>query len=1347
MGGMLADESALYQQFHQPRTRSHATVPLRFLIWSPCMTDSGAGAGSGGADDGGRPGITAVATRVEFGALLTDLRRRCGASLRELADAVGSSPSTLSGWCRAENLPFPAQDDLFRALLVQLGVLDTAPWMDALDRVRGAGSVRNANPAPYRGLHNFTTADADWFHGRAELLEQAVTRFHALLADDRPRLLVLVGASGSGKTSLIHAGLCPRLAEAGIACLTMTPGTDPTRRLTELFDEHPGTDEHPRTGVTQIEQRLRTDPGGRFDGASPPTGPTGIDLAVVIDQFEELFTVCADEAERTRFLSMLEAIAAPGGRCAVVVGLRVDFYADVVATSHLVQALQDAQILVGPMDAPQLTSAIVEPARQAGWSVDDDLVALLLRDFVPSGSLGGRHDAGALPLLSHALLETWNRARRGRLTVADYHAAGGIHGAVEQSAERVFAQLSVDEQALVRQIFLRLVHVAGPGIATRRQAHSVELEGLAGGAGSGDAARPSRSATAKVLDRFVAARLLTAHEDTIEITHESLLASWPRLRGWITEDLEGLAVHRRITEASRIWADSGKDPSRLARGAALEEMSAVSRPGSSTLQLSQTEQEYVAASAAAAAAAAAVARRRTVRLRALVGVATVSALLASSLALVVTGSRADAVAARDEALSRQIALTAERLRATDPNLAAQLAVAGYRVAPTTEARSTLLDGSVVPTPARALGGAGSTAVAVNGRGLAAFSDATDGTVQLLHLDGRARAGMLHSDEPGTEIYALTFTPDGRVLAVGDTTAAIGLWDVSRPDDPRRLAGTLRGPTGPVQQLAVSADGTELAAVGTGDGVYRWDISDPAEPVALPVLPVETTSWSVAYRRDGTHIVAGDDAGGVHVWDITGDPVRVATLELADRQVTALAISPDGESLAAGSRFGVLGVWDLSDPAAPAPLDVPGTEFDSWVNTAAFSPDGRHLVAGSSDLGLRVWDTDTWAHTRTLEHPAAVTQAAFTGDGQALATAATDGTLRIWDRHALLPVAQSSSVWNFSFSSAGERLVAFTGAETGLWDVTDPTAPQPLADPVLAPQLSFAGSGAMSPDGSLLAHGTLTGQVLLVDVSDPEAPALVGRPFGEDTGLVEAVAFNADGTLLAAGGNDDAVSIWDVTTPRRPRLTAVVEDPDGIVLNLAWHPHEPWVAAPSADGRTYLVDVTDAEEPAVLAALDGFDSEVYAAEFHPGGDVVAVAGSDTRVMLWDLTDPGSPRPVGEPLTGPAGRIFSLSFSPSGDALAAAVGDGTTWVWDTSDVARPLRHAVLGPAEGQAYSVAFSPSGDVLAGSGADARIRMWATDAEALVDRICATVGDPITVEEWDTYVAGRAFDPPCRPRS
>jgi WD40 repeat protein/transcriptional regulator with XRE-family HTH domain len=1275
-----------------------------------------------GATDDGAPPITEVTTRAELGLHLTALRRRSSFSLRELAAAIGSSPSTLSGWCRAENLPFPAQHELFRDMLRTLGVADPEPWMAALVRVRdGAGAREPAGDPPYQGLESFGRDDAERFFGREELVRQAHDRWRAIVADPaRPNLLVLVGASGSGKSSVLHAGLRPRLERDGARCWTMAPGPSPVTRL--------------RTRLAELEGAAVAE----TDGARQ---------VLLVDQFEELFTACQDAAERVRFLRAIEELAAParGPAVGVVVTLRIDFYGELVATrQQLAPVLQDAQVLVGPMDRTELTRAIVGPAERAGVGVDHDLVALVLRDFLPTGALAGAHDAGALPLLSHALLETWRRARRGQLTVADYHAAGGIDGAIERSAEQVYAALTPDEQAVVRQLFLRLVHLEGDTIATRRVATYEELDGLEAGATS----------LAAVLDRFVDARLLTAHRTSVEITHEALLAAWPRLRAWIDEDRETLRLHRRIVEAAHAWAESGRDPASLVRGTRLEAMRPWLDGGSHRLVLSRLERDLLDASVVQADAEQVTARRRTRRLRALAVAASVFAVLAGVSALAAVQARSEALQARDEALSRQVALSSARLAEVDPGLAAQLAVVGYDIAPTSEARGALLDAAASPRSGRILGGAGSTAVAATADGrLVAVSDAVASHVQLLVPDGEAglaRAATLPLADPEAESFALAFSPDGTRLAVGDTTAAITLWDVADPDRPERLGEPLRGPEGPTQALAFHPAGTELAAVGLGDGVFRWEVTDPSAPRPLPLLPSEHITWSVAYHPGGDHLVVGEDAGAAVLWELGADPRPVVDLPLSDRSTLAVAFSPDGAAVAAGSRTGELGVWELGDLAAaagegwtPTRVEVTDATFDSWLNSLAFSPDGDLLVGGSSDGALQLYATSTWSPVRQLPHPAAITTVTFTDDGATLLSSATDGTTRSWDLAASLPVTLGGSIWSVGFTE-GRHLAAFSAVDTGVWDATDPWALRPLLDPIPEPPdeaLAFTGGGAVSPDGRWLAHGTRGGEVLLHDRTGPDPTE--GTPLGTSPGLVEMTAFSADGVLVAAGGGDTAVRVWALDGAGSATPVATFDDPTENVLNLAFSPVGRLLAAASADDHVYLYDLSDPADARLVARLGGFDSEVYAVAFDPDASVLAAAGTDAVVQRWDLTDPTDPQPIGAPLAGPTGRVFDLAFHPRGDRLAAAVADGTAWVWDTTDREAPVRHAALGPSPGPVYTVRFAPAGDLLVAGGAHGELHRWPVAEEDAIARICAGTGDPLTEAEWELYLPDRAYAPPC----
>lgn len=1299
--------------------------------------------------------VDGVVTRGELAEMLTALRQVSGRSLRDLGRDVGVGKSTVDDWCAGRRLPFPKQDAAFGRLLEQLGIDDVDPWLDALRRVRGAArSTRRAGHAPYRGLDVFRAEDRAWFFGRDELVARLHARFCGIVESPRrPRLLFVVGASGSGKSSLLHAGLGPRLRDDGHPLVSLSPGAHPLRRLAGALADHAGTAPPPEGAD---DERLgawlatATDVlAGETGGARTPDRDPG--LVVVVDQFEELFTTCEDPAEQAAFLTALDRLASgPAPPRTVVVGLRIDFYPALVATGQWTAPLQDAQILVEPMTRAELTAAIVEPARRAGITVDDALVELALRELIAPGAIDERPDAGALPLLSHALLEAWHHASGDRITADDYRDAGGIRRAVEESAEHAYRGLDERAQVVAQRMFLRLVNVDPNNVATRRTATRDELAGLAAGTAAGDdRATPPDT----VLAAFVDARLVTAHESTVEIAHEALLGAWPRLRSWIDGDREGILLRRRLGDATQVWLEHDRDPSALATGARLEVMQRWA-DGDAAAHLSPDEHAFLDASTERAVGEARTRRRRTRRLRVLAAATTAMAVLAASLAAVARDQRSDAVTARDEALSRQLALSADALRDTDPSVAAHLALRGYEVAPTAQARAALLETADLPFTTRYAGGAGSTAVgASRGDGLVASSNSVDGTVQLFTQTGSdqdqadrllVRRGVIEVGDPGVEVYALALTPDDAVLAVGDTSASVDLWDVTDPDAPSHLAGPLAGPDGPVQHLAVSADGTELAASGRGPGIARWDISDPSAPDLLPTIPSDSTTLGVAYSPDGSHIAFGQATGRVRLWRLGTTPSEVASLQVGDRDVDAVAFSPDGRTLAAGGKGNEARAWDIGDPASPTEVPLSDRDFGAWVNATAFSPDGKYLVAGSSDGTLRVWSTADWSVSADLPHPDAITQVAFTRDGATLVSVATDGATRLWDLAAAVPPMLDARAFSLTYSDDGARLAAFSGADTGVWDTSDPDRPVRLVKVTSPdPEAPFSGSGDMTGDGDLLVQGAVDGTVHLVDVTDPVAPLFVGGPLGGSDALVEQAAFSNDGGLVAAAGDDGTVRVWDVGSPERPRLAATLHDSRQIMLNVVWSPAGPLLAANGSDGLTYLYDLEDPDEPELLARLDGFDSDSYASAFTSDGRTLAVGGSDRIVILWDLRDPSAPERIGDPITGPPSRIYDLAFSPGGELLVGAVVDGTAWVWDAGDLRAPRRTAVLGPFDGPAFTVAVSPDGATVAASGADRQIHLWPTDEAAVVAATCSRLGDPLTEDEWTTHMPDEPFEPPC----
>jgi hypothetical protein len=437
--------------------------------------------------------------------------------------------STVGDYLSGRHLPATAQ--LIRVLQA-CGIRDgdeVARWEAALERTRRAGGRRTGRP-PYRGLARFEREDAPWFFGR----EEAVERLTKLATEPSTLPLMLVGTSGAGKSSLLRAGLLPRLkvqADAGLGgpAAVYEPTTAPLPGLKKVLAE-------------------------LADLAGPED--IGIRPTLIIDQFEQIFTLCPDEDQRYEFIAQICDTARSS---LVIISLRADFYSHAVRYPTLAAAAQERQILLGAMTSEQLRRAIVEPARRERIDVEDGLTELLLADLGSrEAPHKGAYEPGALPLLSHALQVTWEHSRGGRMTTADYLANGGVRQAIARTAEEAYSMLPPGQQPLARQLFLRLVQVADDMPPTRSSAERSELEKTLG-----EDAR-------QVLDLFVTERLLTIDADTVQITHEALLAAWPRLRSWIDASTEDLRTRRRISEAARMWAAVGREPDALWRGSLLE---------------------------------------------------------------------------------------------------------------------------------------------------------------------------------------------------------------------------------------------------------------------------------------------------------------------------------------------------------------------------------------------------------------------------------------------------------------------------------------------------------------------------------------------------------------------------------------------------------------------------------------------------------------------------------------------------------------------------------------------------------------------------------------------------------
>ena len=1239
----------------------------------------------------GLPDPDRIETQQDFGRELTALRRNAGLTVRQVARAAELPVSTAGDYFSGRHLPPDGRAEQLLGILRACGETDPAVlarWTSALQRAkRPPGRRAVGADAPYRGLARFEREDARWFFGRED-----VTDLLAELTDEEnPLPLILVGPSGAGKSSLLRAGLLPRLTgPVGL----MEPADTPLATL--------------RATLAELEA----------DGQRP---------AVIVDQFEAVFTQCPDESERAEFVAEVCELAKSA---LVILALRADFYTHALRYPGLAAALQSRHVVLGPMTAEQVRRAITEPARLARVDVEEGLVGLLLHDLTPPEQAGGpaAYQAGALPLLSHALLATWEHSRGGTLTVADYLSSGGISDALTRTAEGVYGSLSPAEQRLARRLFLRLVQVSDDAPPTRATVMLSELRAWGG-------------ESEHVLARFVAERLITVDADAARITHDALLSAWPRLRSWIEGGLEHLLTGRRVAGAARAWQDAGRESAALWRGSQLAAAKGWASDEDDPASPGTLAGEFIVASIAAEQEHQLAERRRTRRLRRLVASLVVLVVAVGTLAGFAFQQRQEATTARDDANSRETAVEAGQVRGQDAPLAAQLSVAAYDTAGTPQATASLLESSGSPAAARLLDSAGvvqAVSLSPDRRLLAAA--AADGTLRLWDVTSPGHpvpVGAPLEQASDSPLYATAFSPDGRILAAAGPAAWSSCGTSSRPGHPVRLA-RLTGPANTVYSVAFSPDGKTLAAGSADDTVRLWDVAVPAYPAPLgrPLTGAAGYVQSVAFSPDGKTLAAGSADDTVRLWNVT-DPASPrpfgGPLTGPRSLVTGVAFSPNGRLLVAASQDHKLWLWRISGGHAVPDGTLTGAV--NWLNAVAFSPDGSMVAAGTSDASVLVWNLATRALTATLPAPQPVTSLAWDETGR-LAAGDADGTVSLWTLPT--PVLLTGNAPSGVAYSPDGATLAVGGQNVQLWNAARRTliATRPL------PAGTITNGIAYSPAGTLIAIARSDGAVWLLDARTLQ-PA--GSPFRVTaTGNAESVAFSPDGKLLATAGDDGTVRLWSLADPARPRQLASVHDSGTYVYTVVFAPDGRTIAAASTDNLTRLWDVTDPARPVLLGRpLAGPASYAIGLAFSPDSRLLAVGSADKTVRLWNVSDPAHPALVGTPLTGPTSYVWAVAFSPEGTTLAAGVTDGTVWMWNLADPAHPALIATLTGPQGHVFSVAFSPSGRTLAAASNDGTVHLWDTSPAAAKADVCAGAGQGLTRQEWATYIPGVTYRAPC----
>ena len=610
---------------------------------------------------------------------------------------------------------------------------------------------------PFKGLASFEPVDAEYYFGRERLVAELVARLVGA------GFLGIVGPSGSGKSSVLRAGLLPALAGG------VLPGSGGWRRL--LL----------RPGERPLEELRRVLVSGAKDPLAEALDalPDNSRLLLAVDQLEELFTACRSDAERTAFAGMLARAAAdPDGRAVVVVALRADFYGRVAAYPGLAELVGANHVLVGPMQASELRRVVELPAGRVGLRVEPELASALVEDVAG--------EPGALPLLSTALLELWQKRQDNTLTLAAYRGSGGVHGAVARLAEGTYSRIPVERQQLVRALMLRLVGEGEGDASVRRRAPLAELD------------LERNVDVADVLETLADSRLVTVSEGSVEVAHEALLREWPRLREWIEEDAEGRRLRRQITEAATAWDADERDEGELYRGARLA--AALDWSTDHALDLNELEREFVTESRDASEKETKRVRRTNRRLRGLLFGGAVFLVAAVTGGIFAAIQRSEARAAETGQLAQR--LGAQALVEEDLDLSVLLARQAVAVADTAQTRGYLLS-------------------------------------ELLRSP--AAIGIMHGGND--DLKTLVVSPDGKTLATAGVGAGIRLFDTETYE---QIGEPIDVPTGPrglkeVTSLAYSPDGKTLAFVtgfdaGTGGylrviDVQTRDVLAEARPFA------------------------------------------------------------------------------------------------------------------------------------------------------------------------------------------------------------------------------------------------------------------------------------------------------------------------------------------------------------------------------------------------------------------------------------------------------------------------------------------------------------------------------------
>lgn len=1169
---------------------------------------------------------------------------------------------------------------------------------------------------PYKGLRAFQAADHDDFFGREALIDRLVAQ---LVEDgDLSRFLAVVGPSGSGKSSLVKAGLIPALWRGDLPgserwfIVDMLPGARPLDELEVALT---------RVAANQssnLHEQLQRDEYGLLRVAGLILPDDGSELVVVIDQFEEVFTLVEDEATRAHFLALLHAaVIEPRSRVRVVVTMRADFYDRPLRYPGFGELVRDRMETIMPLSVEELERAIVHPSKRVGVKFEDGLVPAIIEEV--------HYQPGGLPLLQYALTELFEQRENRTLTHEAYQSIGGTVGALAGRADEIYGNLDEAGQEMTRQMFLRLVTL-GEGVEdTRRRVNRSELQAVTEDADLMD----------EVIDTYAAYRLLSLDNDpatrspTVEVGHEAILREWERLRGWLNEYRDEIRLQRQLSHAVAEWHEAGQDASYLVRGMRLEQFEgwtaetdlALTLKERGFLEASFTERERQGEIERKQQAREAALEKRSRRvLQALVVVFLLAAVISVGLALIAfdregQAQEAHAHAEREAEVNHSLVLAnsaGERLEAGQTDLALALALEAVNIdQPPFEAERALREMALGPGSRAVLGRHSNSIrdIVFSPNARLALSDscaelsADDACVrgELILWDAEAETELRYLEGHTDWVNGVSFGSDGQTALSGSGDSTLILWDVVTGDIIRRFTGH----TGGINSIAMSQDGQTVLSgssdgtlilweVVTGEIIRRFEghtdavrsvtfspdeqtIASGSNDAALILWDADTGAAihefeghdsavrAVVFSPDGTAILSGSDDFTLRLWNVeTGAEIRRSNLS---QEVRNLAVSPDGRSALVCYAVGVT-LWDIEHWQPLQNLADKSTDDFFWTDAAAASSDGHLALSGTSNGVVYLWNLGVSSELRRFETDGTPLVSIVIGsEGSHLLTGTIGEDAILWDIERGAAIRrfagdQELSAWYVALSPDGRDalvgswdLVGGTGAGSlVLWNVETGAEIRRFEGHEFLPR-----SMAFSPDGRTMLSGSMQYGSAWTEWGGGELflwDIEAGEQIRqfENTEDVTAITFSADGTRVLTSSSVKNMMLWDTTTGQ----SISRYDYRIGVLDVVFGPNEDTVLAATADGNLILWDFMAGEE---VRRFVGHEVAVWDLDISPDGHHVISGADDGLIILWDFETGRELRRF----TGHTAPVWGVVFSPDGQTAYSSSFDGALIEWQISD----------------------------------------------------------------------------------